>query len=118
MQRVRSPARRLLPHAGGAAVRSCWRAGEIADASVPSLLTDAVDPRVGHVARTLGEVGMSQRQWQQHRISAAVRGVVERLESRRLLAVGPDGYGYVADTHPFENIDLVVGAPGVQVNSM
>ena len=39
-------------------------------------------------------------------LAAAVRAV-ERLESRLLLAaVGPDGYGYVANAHPFEAIDL------------
>ena len=39
---------------------------------------------------------------------------IEPIEARRLLAaVGPDGYGYVADPHPFENIDLGIGSPGV-----
>lgn len=44
-----------------------------------------------------------------------IRGHVERLESRVLLAAaGPDGYGYVADPHPFEDIDLAVDDPAVQ----
>lgn len=39
---------------------------------------------------------------------------IETIEPRRLLAaVGPDGYGYVADPHPFENIDLQITDPGV-----
>jgi hypothetical protein len=36
--------------------------------------------------------------------------MIDVLESRRLLAaVGPDGYGYIADAHPFENINLPTG---------
>ncbi|MEA2733687.1 MAG: hypothetical protein QOE14_138, partial [Humisphaera sp.] len=44
----------------------------------------------------------------------ARRLLVELLESRRLLAaIGPDGYGYVADAHPFEAVELVQNAAGV-----
>jgi Ca2+-binding RTX toxin-like protein len=57
---------------------------------------------------------MKQGRSQQQRISAAVRGVVERLEARMLMAVGPDGYGYVAEAHPFENINITFDTPGVQ----
>ncbi len=38
---------------------------------------------------------------------------VERLETRRLLAVGPEGYGYLANSSTFESIDLQPGASGV-----
>ena len=35
---------------------------------------------------------------------------IERIEPRFLLAAaGPDGYGYVADVHPFEDIVLPSG---------
>ena len=48
------------------------------------------------------------------RTFAAVRSVVERLESRRLLAVaGPDAYGYLADPTTFEDINLDFDTPGV-----
>jgi hypothetical protein len=44
------------------------------------------------------------------RTSRRIRSAIEALESRRLLAaVGPDGFGYVADAHPFEEINLVEG---------
>ena len=43
------------------------------------------------------------------------RNDVERLEGRRLLAaVGPDAFGYTADPHPFENVNLSPGDAGVQ----
>src|SRR4051794_20171263 len=47
---------------------------------------------------------------------------IEPLELRRLpaattaaaaAAVGPDGYGYVADPHPLENLQLSEGGAGV-----
>ncbi|MEA2711916.1 MAG: fibronectin-binding autotransporter adhesin [Phycisphaerales bacterium] len=48
------------------------------------------------------------------RLRRARRLLIELLESRRLLAaVGPDGYGYVADAHPFEAVELVQNAAGV-----
>src|SRR5947207_12460208 len=37
----------------------------------------------------------------------------ESLEPRRLLSVGPDASGYVADAAPVQDIDLVPGGPGV-----
>jgi hypothetical protein len=49
-------------------------------------------------------------------MAEAVRNcaVIEQLESRQLLAaVGPDGYGYVADAHAAETIHLQEGAAGV-----
>src|SRR5439155_22623550 len=48
-------------------------------------------------------------------LAAAARQFVEQLEARTLLAAaaGPDGYGYVANTHALEAIDLVQGAAGV-----
>ncbi len=43
----------------------------------------------------------------------AARTVLEQLEQRRLLAVGPDGFGYAADGVPFNAVDLIPGASGV-----
>src|SRR5436853_54869 len=42
-------------------------------------------------------------------VAAVVREFVEQLEARTVLAaaaVGPDGYGYLADAHPVEAIEL------------
>ena len=39
--------------------------------------------------------------------------LLERLEDRRLLAVGPDGFGYRADPAAYQNLDLTAGAAGV-----
>ncbi|HYO08592.1 MAG TPA: hypothetical protein VER17_06430 [Tepidisphaeraceae bacterium] len=66
------------------------------------------------------------RRMKRGRVSAAGRGrgrgkggirggvAIERLEPRVVLAaVGPDGYGYLADAATFENISLTEGAAGV-----
>ena len=39
--------------------------------------------------------------------------LIERLEDRRLLAVGPDAYGYTADATPYQSINLTAGQSGV-----
>ncbi len=39
--------------------------------------------------------------------------LLERLEDRRLLAVGPDGFGYRADATAYQNLNLTAGAAGV-----
>ena len=47
-------------------------------------------------------------------LQRAVGALLERLETRTCLAaVGPEGYGYIADATPYEEIDLVPGGSGV-----
>ena len=57
---------------------------------------------------------MSRQRYRGRKCSACaarrIRYAIESLEPRRLLAgIGPDGYGYVADAHPFEDILLPSG---------
>lgn len=51
-------------------------------------------------------------------VSCATRNVLEQLESRRLLAaVGPDGWGYVANPVPFQDVMLTAGQGGAVATS-
>src|SRR5688572_24784764 len=58
-----------------------------------------------------GKDHLMNRQGNPPRFKMTIARAIERLEPRRLLAaIGPDGFGYVADAHPFEGINLPVPA--------